>query len=66
VGVVGAVERGLAQGANGVDAAEEDVGGREEREASVMKLVVVPAEDALEPRPSVELGGGRDSPAFST
>ena len=59
LGVLGVrgIEGGLARGADGLDATEEDVGGREEREARVMVLVVVPAEEALQPATSLELGG---------
>ena len=49
VRVVRGVERGLAHGADFFDASEEDVGWREEREAGMMMLVVVPAKEILQP-----------------
>jgi hypothetical protein len=55
VGGVGDVERSLACGGDDRDASEEDVGRREEREARVMMVVVVPAEEVLQPAAPVEL-----------
>ena len=49
------VERDLARGGDHLHAPEEDVGGREEREARVVMVVVVPAEKVLQPSSSVEL-----------
>ena len=43
------VESSLADGANLVDAGEEDIGRGEESEAGVMMLLVVPAEEGAEP-----------------
>ena len=47
---VGGVERFLADGVHGWHALEEDVGGREEREAGMVMVVVVPAKERLKPR----------------
>jgi hypothetical protein len=49
VRVVRGVERRLAHGAHFLDASVEDIGRREECEAGVMVLVVVPAEELLQP-----------------
>ena len=54
-GGVGEVERDLADGRDDGHAPEEDIGGREEREARVVMVVVVPAEEVLQPPSSVEL-----------
>src|SRR5208337_1459987 len=55
MGFVGCVERGLSDGADLIDAAEEDVGGSEEGEAGVVVLVVVPAEEGSQPASRVHL-----------
>jgi len=48
------VERGLAYGGDLGDAAVEDIGWGEQGEARVVMVVVVPGEEVLEPRASVE------------
>ncbi len=50
---VGGIERTLPNGSNVLDATIEDVFRREEGEPGVMVLVVVPAEELLEPATSV-------------
>ena len=50
----GVVESGLTDRAYLLDAAVEDVGGGEEGQADVVMVVVVPAEEVLEPAARVE------------
>jgi hypothetical protein len=49
VGLISHVERGLSDGADLLDAPEEDVGGSEERETRVVMLIVVPPEEWGQP-----------------
>ena len=56
VSLVGVVECGLSDGADVLDAAVEDVGGREEGERGVVVLLVVPAEEVLQVAACMELG----------
>ena len=57
MGGVRGVERGLADDAHLLDAAEEDVGRGEQGEVGVVVLVVVPAEEGREPAACVKLAG---------
>lgn len=59
MGCVGGIERALAGGAHLLDMPVEHVSGREEREAGVVMLVVVPAEEVPDPRSTVQLGSKR-------
>ena len=51
------IERSLARGAYGLHAAVEDISGYEECQAGMVVLVVVPAEEFLQPGAAVKFAG---------
>jgi hypothetical protein len=57
MGEVRSVQRRLANDAHLLDAAEEDVGRREQGEVGMVVLVVVPTEERREPAAGVKLAG---------